>query len=75
MKKEKVKKALKVTAIVAGVTVECGLIFLAYLGGGHLAHDMYHESVMNPDYARCLKVSMNDALYGWDRLFNLGICA
>lgn len=75
MKKEKVKKALKVTAVVAGVTVECGLIFLAYLGGGHLAQDMYHEYVSNPDYMHCLKASMNDALYGWDRLFNLGICA
>ena len=75
MKNAKLKKALKVAAIATGVTVEFGLIFFAYLGGGHLAQDMYHESVMNPAYKRCLKHYINDALYGWDRLFNLGICA
>ena len=71
MNKAKVKKALKITAVATGVTVECGLIFLAYLGGGQLLHDMWHDS----DYKYCLKWAMNDALYGWDRWLNLGICA
>lgn len=71
MPKEKLKKAVKIGAIATGVTLECGLIFLAYLGGGQLAQDMYHD----PDAKRCLNVALQNALYGWDRLLNLGICA
>lgn len=71
----KKKKALKVAAIATGVAVECGIIFLAYLGGGTLAHEMHSECCSpNPDYKHALHATSQYAIYGWDRLFNLGIC-
>lgn len=73
--KEKIVKALKIGAIVTGVVAECGLIFLAYLGGGQVAQEMYHEKCSpHPDYSHSMNIAMQNALYGWDRLLNLGIC-
>lgn len=75
MPKKKVNKAIKIGAIVVGVTVECGIIFLAYLGGGELAHEIHSEYCgPNPDYKHAFNVTSQYALYGWDRLLHLGIC-
>lgn len=77
-KKEKAIKAVKIGLITLGVAAECGIIFLAYLGGGQLAQDYHHDVRCDPTGKRrfkdCVHVANQNAMYGWDRLFNLGWC-
>ena len=71
----KKNKILKAAAIATGITVECGIIFFAYLGGGDLLHEMHSEyCTPKPDYKCALNAVSQNAIYGWDRVLHLGIC-
>ena len=70
--KEKLKKAATISAVSIGGLAVGGLMLI---GGGQVCQELYDSQFGNEKLKDAVHRIWQYTLYGYDRFFNLGICA